>query len=81
VSGATPTVKDQGTVSAGNYTYFLFPSIDINANGDIGRDYSIPSAHAERMPRRLIPGEIQSTASESFGKEGCRARHLISVER
>jgi hypothetical protein len=39
VSGATPTLKDQGNVSAGNNTYIAYPSIGINANGYIGMTY------------------------------------------
>jgi hypothetical protein len=40
VSSGTPTLKDQGNVSAGNNTYVVFPSIDINSQGDIGMEYS-----------------------------------------
>ena len=36
VSGATPTILDQGNVSAGNNKYLVYPSIDINSTGDIG---------------------------------------------
>jgi hypothetical protein len=39
VSGATPTLADQGNVSAGNNTYVVFPAIDINSRGDIGMTY------------------------------------------
>jgi hypothetical protein len=39
VSGATPTIADQGNVSAGNNKYVVFPSIDINSKGDIGMTY------------------------------------------
>jgi uncharacterized repeat protein (TIGR01451 family) len=39
VSSGTPTLKDQGRVSAGNNTYVTFPSVDINASGQIGMTY------------------------------------------
>lgn len=39
VSSGTPTLKDQGDVSAGNNKYIVYPSVDINANGDIGMNY------------------------------------------
>jgi uncharacterized repeat protein (TIGR01451 family) len=39
VSSGTPTLKDQGRVSAGNNTYLTYPSIDINAAGQIGLTY------------------------------------------
>ena len=39
VSSGTPTLKDQGRVSAGNNTYVTFPSIDINSSGQIGMTY------------------------------------------
>jgi hypothetical protein len=34
-----PSLVDQGEVTAGNYTYLVYPSIDINAAGDIGMTY------------------------------------------
>src|SRR5581483_4844736 len=33
------TLKDQGRVSAGNNTYVTYPSVDINAAGQIGMTY------------------------------------------
>jgi uncharacterized repeat protein (TIGR01451 family) len=39
VSGGTPTLKDQGDVSAGNHTYLTYPGIDINPAGDVGMSY------------------------------------------
>jgi uncharacterized repeat protein (TIGR01451 family) len=39
VSSGTPQLKDQGRVSAGNNTYITYPSIDINASGQIGMTY------------------------------------------
>src|SRR5262249_24575824 len=39
VSGATPVLKDQGNISAGNNHYLYYPAIDINAAGDIGMTY------------------------------------------
>jgi hypothetical protein len=38
VSG-TPSLLDQGRVSAGNNTYITYPSIDINSSGQIGMTY------------------------------------------
>src|SRR5437868_6397174 len=35
LSVATPTLKDQGRVSAGNRTYLTYPSIEINSSGQI----------------------------------------------
>jgi hypothetical protein len=39
VSSGTPTLADEGDVSAGNNTYLTYPAIDINANGQIGLSY------------------------------------------
>jgi hypothetical protein len=39
VSSGTPTLADEGDVSAGNNTYLIYPAIDINANGVIGMSY------------------------------------------
>jgi uncharacterized repeat protein (TIGR01451 family) len=39
VGGATPTLSDQGRVSAGNHTYITYPSIDVNSSGQIGMTY------------------------------------------
>jgi uncharacterized repeat protein (TIGR01451 family) len=39
VSSGTPTLAQQGRVSAGNHTYIIYPSIDINASGQIGMTY------------------------------------------
>ena len=36
LSSGTPTLSDQGQVSAGNNTYQTYPAIDINSNGFIG---------------------------------------------
>jgi uncharacterized repeat protein (TIGR01451 family) len=36
---STPTLHDQGRVSAGNHTYLTYPSIDINSSGQIGMTY------------------------------------------
>jgi hypothetical protein len=39
VSSGTPTLADEGNVTAGPHTYILYPGIDINANGQIGMSY------------------------------------------
>jgi hypothetical protein len=39
VGGATPTLQDQGRINAGANTYVIYPSIDINAAGQIGMTY------------------------------------------
>src|SRR6202011_5525180 len=39
MSGATPTLKDQGRISAGNHTYLTYPGIEVNASGQIGMTY------------------------------------------
>jgi hypothetical protein len=39
VSGGTPTLSQQGRVSAGTKTYLTYPSIDINSGGAIGMTY------------------------------------------
>ncbi|MGH9208712.1 MAG: DUF11 domain-containing protein, partial [Acidimicrobiales bacterium] len=39
VSSGTPTLADQGRVSAGNNTYLTYPAIDINPTGQIGLTY------------------------------------------
>jgi uncharacterized repeat protein (TIGR01451 family) len=39
VSSGTPTLADQGRVSAGNNTYVTYPVIDINSSGQIGMTY------------------------------------------
>ncbi len=39
VSSGTPMLKDQGRVNAGNNTYIIYPSIEINSAGQIGMTY------------------------------------------
>jgi hypothetical protein len=39
VSSGTPTLHDQGNVSAGRNTYIYYPGIDINSSGKIGMSY------------------------------------------
>jgi uncharacterized repeat protein (TIGR01451 family) len=39
LSSGTPTLADQGRVSAGNHTYLTYPAIDINTSGQIGLTY------------------------------------------
>ena len=39
LAGATPSLADQGRISAGNGTYVFFPGIDINPSGQIGMSY------------------------------------------
>jgi uncharacterized repeat protein (TIGR01451 family) len=39
VSGATPTLQQQGRVNAGSNTYLTYPAIDINASSNIGLTY------------------------------------------
>jgi uncharacterized repeat protein (TIGR01451 family) len=39
LSGATPTLAQQGRVSAGNHTYITYPAVDINQSGQIGMTY------------------------------------------
>jgi hypothetical protein len=39
LTGATPTLADQGSVSAGANTYSFYPGVDINAAGDIGMTF------------------------------------------
>jgi hypothetical protein len=39
ISGATPTLSDQGRISAGNNTYLTYPAIDINAAGQLGMTF------------------------------------------
>jgi len=39
VSSGTPTLSQQGRVSAGNNTYIVYPGIDINSSGQIGMSY------------------------------------------
>ncbi len=39
VSSGSPVLLDQGNVSAGDNTYLVYPSIDINSGGDIGMTY------------------------------------------
>src|SRR5262249_42536690 len=39
VSGGTPTLSQQGRVSAGANTYLVYPAIDINSSGQIGMSY------------------------------------------
>jgi hypothetical protein len=39
VGSGTPTLKDQGRISAGNNTYLTYPSIDINSASQIGVTY------------------------------------------
>jgi uncharacterized repeat protein (TIGR01451 family) len=39
VSGSTPTLSQQGRVSAGSNTYVVYPGIDVNSSGQIGMSY------------------------------------------
>jgi uncharacterized repeat protein (TIGR01451 family) len=39
VGSGTPTLQDQGRVSAGSNTYLTYPAIDINASSQIGLTY------------------------------------------
>jgi uncharacterized repeat protein (TIGR01451 family) len=39
VSSGTPTLSQEGRVSAGNNTYIVYPGIDINSSGQIGMSY------------------------------------------
>jgi uncharacterized repeat protein (TIGR01451 family) len=39
LSSGTPSLADQGRVSAGNHTYVAFPSVDVNSSGQIGMTY------------------------------------------
>jgi hypothetical protein len=39
VSSGTPTLADEGNVSAGPGTYITYPAVDINAKGQIGMTY------------------------------------------
>jgi uncharacterized repeat protein (TIGR01451 family) len=39
ISSVTPTLSQQGRVSAGANTYIIYPGIDINASGQIGMSY------------------------------------------
>src|SRR5207253_7554530 len=39
VSSGTPTLAQQGRVSAGANTYIVYPGIDINASNQIGMSY------------------------------------------
>ncbi len=63
VSGATPTLKDQGNVSAGNKTYVVFPSIDINSKGDIGMDYSESGTGTGQFMSMYVTGRLAGDAA------------------
>jgi uncharacterized repeat protein (TIGR01451 family) len=39
ISGAAPTLQQQGRIGAGNNTYLTYPAIDINAANNIGMTY------------------------------------------
>jgi len=41
VSGAAPTISQQGQINAGANTYVMYPGIDINFFGDIGMTYML----------------------------------------
>jgi hypothetical protein len=64
VSGATPTLVDQGNVSSGNNTYDVFPSIDINARGDIGMTYTQSGTGTNQFMSTYITGR---TTGDSAG--------------
>jgi hypothetical protein len=63
VSGATPTLADQGNVSAGDNTYVVFPSIDINAQGDIGMTYLQSGTGTGQFMSMYITGRVPSDAA------------------
>jgi len=65
VSG-TPTIKasvGQGNVSAGNNTYIVFPSIDINSKGDIGMTYLFSGTGAGQFMSMYVVGRAAGDAA------------------
>ncbi|MBO0699415.1 MAG: hypothetical protein J2P46_13550, partial [Zavarzinella sp.] len=51
-----PTIQDQGNVSAGDTNYVTFPSVDINANGDIGMTYLQSGTGANQFVSMYVTG-------------------------
>jgi hypothetical protein len=65
VSG-TPTINasiGQGNVSAGNNTYVVFPSIEINSKGDIGMTYSFSGTGAGQFMSMYVVGRAAGDAA------------------
>jgi Ca2+-binding RTX toxin-like protein len=56
VSSGTPTLSDQGNVSAGNNNYVVFPSVDINSRGDIGMTYLQSGTGANQFVSMYVTG-------------------------
>ncbi|MDB5301487.1 MAG: hypothetical protein JWO87_3150, partial [Phycisphaerales bacterium] len=63
VSSGTPTLQDQGNVSAGNNNYVVFPSIDINSKGDIGLNYSQSGTGAGQFMSMYVTGRNAGDAA------------------
>jgi hypothetical protein len=63
VSSGTPTLKDQGSVSAGNNNYLYYPSIDINASGDFGMTYMQSGTAAGQFMSMYVTGRTPSDAA------------------
>jgi hypothetical protein len=56
VSSGTPTMQQQGDVSAGNNTYLSYPAIAINAAGDIGMTYMQSGTGAGQFLSMYVTG-------------------------
>jgi uncharacterized repeat protein (TIGR01451 family) len=64
VSGATPTLQQQGRVNAGSNTYLTYPAIDINASGNIGMTYMRSGTDTSTDYESVyVTGRITSDAS------------------
>ena len=63
VSSGTPTLADQGNVSAGNNHYIVYPSVDINAAGDIGMTYLQSGTGAGQYMSMYVTGRNAADAA------------------
>jgi uncharacterized repeat protein (TIGR01451 family) len=64
VSGATPTLQQQGRVNAGANTYLTYPAIDINASSNIGLTYMRSGTDASNdFESMYVTGRTTSDAS------------------
>jgi hypothetical protein len=60
VSSGTPVLKQQGDVSLGNNTYAYYPSIDINAFGNIGMTFMDSGTATGQFMSMYVTGRTSS---------------------
>jgi hypothetical protein len=65
-SSGTPTLQQQGDLSGGPGTYYAYPAIDINSQGDIGMSYIASGTGTGQYMSMYAAGRIPSDATGSM---------------